>query len=134
MKHYLFGKANGTRVQLFRYLFVGGSATVVDIGVYSLFLYAFGAQLYLVYALAAYMVGLLWNHIFSLLWVFDSKHTRVKEITLVLAIALGGLFWTELFLWFGVDFFGFAPLPTKLVVVAIVLAWNFGLRKILVFD
>lgn len=133
MKHLLFGRAQSTRVQFFRYLFVGGSSTVVDLAVYFLFSWQLGKSLYLLHAFAAYMAGLVFNHVLSVLWVFESKHSRMKEVLLVFAIAMGGLFWTELFLWIGVDYFGGDPFITKLGVVAIVLTWNFGLRKLVVF-
>jgi putative flippase GtrA len=133
MKHWFIGKAERSRIQFFRYFFVGGVSTVVDLVVYGSLLYLFGHAWYLVFAFLGYMVGLVCNHLLCLLWVFERKHSRRKEYSMVFLIALGGLFWTELFLWLAVDSFGGDPFFSKMGVVFLVLAWNFGMRKLFVF-
>ena len=133
MRHWIFGQPRTGRIQFLRYVFVGGTSTVLDLLVYGGLLAMLGEHRYLFAAFIGYMVGLAWNYIFALLWVFQSRHSRLKEMLMVLLIALGGLFWTELFLWIGVDFGGFSPFWAKLVVVWIVLGWNFGMRKVFVF-
>lgn len=132
MKHYIFGRPQNGHIQFLRYLIVGGTSTVVDLAVFAVCTTYFGIH-YLFAAFIAYMFGLAWNYSFSLLWVFESKHSRTKEMLMVFLVALGGLFWTELFLWIGVDIFGYIPFPTKCVVVVIVLFWNYGMRKLYVF-
>ena len=133
MKNLVFGRAKNGHIQFLRYFFVGGSSAVVDMTIYAALLFVFGEALYLLFAFIAYMFGLAWNHSLCLLWVFESKHARWKELAMVFAIAAGGLFWTELLLWIGVEFLGGTPLYTKAVVLFIVLAWNFSMRKIFVF-
>lgn len=132
MKHLVFGKPQNGKIQFFRYLFVGASSAVVDLIVFG-FLNSVLDINYLIAAFFAYMIGLSWNYSFALLWVFKSRHSRLKEMVMVLLIALGGLAWTEFLLWVGVEIFGFIPFPTKCVVLWIVLIWNFGMRKWLVF-
>lgn len=132
MKTLFVGKSSSTRIQLFRYLFVGGSAAVVDLVSFSVLAEVLHIH-YLLSAFFAYMFGLAWNHAISVLWVFESKYKRTREVAMVFFIALGGLFWTELLLWVGVDMFGFGPIETKVVVLWIVLIWNFGMRKLFVF-
>ena len=105
---------------------------MVDLVSFSLMAELFNVH-YLMAAFIAYMLGLAWNHILSVLWVFESKHHRRKEVTMVFLIALGGLIWTELLLWIGVDMFHFGAIETKVVVLWIVLIWNFGMRKLFVF-
>ena len=133
MKHLLCGQSNNGYVQFFRYFFVGGSSAVVDLTIYGLLLYYFGSSLYLFFAFVSYMIGLTWNHFLCLLWVFERKHNKSKEFTMVFLIAMGGLFWTELLLWIGVAFLHGPPFLTKAIVLCIVLIWNFGMRKLLVF-
>jgi len=133
MKHLVLGQSKNGYIQFFRYFFVGASSAVVDLTVYGSFLYFFGEGKYLLFAFFAYMVGLAWNHTLCLLWVFKSKHSKRKEIAMIIFIAMGGLFWTELFLWIGVTFFGGDPFFTKAIVLFIVLIWNFGMRKLFVF-
>lgn len=105
---------------------------MVDIAVFGICTSYLGIH-YLFAAFVGYMFGLACNYMLALLWVFESRHNRAKEMIMVFLIALGGLFWTELLLWIGVDHFGFMPLPAKCVVVVIVLFWNFGMRKLFVF-
>ena len=133
MKHWVFGRTHSPRIQFFRYFFVGASSAVVDLTVYGSLLYGFGAHTYLFSAFIAYMFGLAWNHMLCLLWVFERKHSRKKEFSMVFIIALGGLFWTELLLWIGVRFFEGDPFFTKAAVLFIVLIWNFSMRKKFVF-
>lgn len=133
MKSLVFGRTNKSLVQFFRYFFVGGVSTVVDLVVYGGLLQMFGESLYLAHAFAGYMAGLVCNHLLCLLWVFERKHSRKKEYTMVFLIALGGLFWTELLLWLSVDHFGGDPFLSKFFIVFAVLIWNFGMRKAFVF-
>lgn len=133
MKHLIFGRTNNSRIQFLRYFFVGASSAVVDLTVYGSLLYVFGTQTYLFSAFIAYMFGLAWNHTLCVLWVFERKHSRKKEFSMVFFIALGGLFWTMLLLWIGVDIFGGHPFFTKAAVLFIVLIWNFSMRKKFVF-
>ena len=133
MKQWVFGRTKSARIQFFRYFFVGASSAVVDLTIYGALLYLAGAHLYLFHAFIAYMFGLAWNHMFCLCWVFERKHSRRKEYSIVFLIAMGGLFWTEFLLWIGVSFFGGHPFFTKMGVLFIVLLWNFGMRKKFVF-
>ncbi len=79
------------------------------------------------------MLGLAWNHFLCVFWVFESKHARSKEVAMVFFIALGGLLWTWLLLWIGIDLLGIPPVISKMISQIIVLFWNFGMRKVYVF-
>ena len=132
MKHFIFGRAKNIHIQFLRYFFVGGSASVVDLLVYSILITVVDTH----YALAAflgYMFGLSWNYVISLAWVFESKHNRVKEILMVFCIAIGGLLWTWLILYILIDFAGIDAIIAKILSQIIVLFWNFGMRKYYVF-
>ena len=131
IKTLVFGRTNNGKIQFFRYLFVGGSSTVVDLSVYAVCLY-FGVY-YLLAAFISYLFGLTWNYTTSILWVFQSKHKRSKEIILVIVVTLGGLLWTELLLWMFVEMFEMDAFLARFVVVWIVLFWSFGMRKLLIF-
>ena len=131
-KQLLVAKTRDPRVQLLRYLFVGGSAAAVDLASYALLTEYFGVGIYLS-ALLAYTVGFLWNHTISVLWIFESKHSRRKEVALAYSIALGGLLWTEALLYVFVALGGIHSLLAKMLTQVIVLGWNFGMRKKFVF-
>jgi len=132
MQHYVLGHTRRMHIQFFRYFFVGGSAAVVDLAVYTL-LVQFLSVHYALSALVAYMIALAWNHAACLLWVFESKHRRAKEIMLILLIALGGLLWTEVLLYVQIEFFHLNEVLAKVIALWIVLLWNFSMRKRFVF-
>lgn len=119
-------------MQFFRYFFVGGTAALVDLFVYTVLITYFDVH-YLLAAFFGYMLGLVWNHLLCVYWVFESKHDRSKEVTMVFLIALGGLLWTWVILYALVDFFGVDPVVAKIISQILVLIWNFGMRKVFVF-
>jgi putative flippase GtrA len=131
LQAWIFGPTHSTRIQFFRYFFVGGSSAVVDFCVYITLLH-FGVH-YLLAQMGAYCVGFVWNYVFSILWVFQSSKKFVKEITITFIITAFGLLWTELLLFGMVDFVGLGEIVAKLIATAIVLFWNFGARKMWVF-
>jgi putative flippase GtrA len=132
MKHLIIGCPRSSYVQFFRYIFVGGSASIVDLIAFALIIKYLGMH-YLLAAFFAYMIGLVWNYTLGLLWVFKSRHRKLIEFAMVFVIALGGLFWTEVLLWIAVEYFDLMPLVGKFIVLWIVLFWNFGMRKLFVF-
>lgn len=132
MRTLLTGKSSAVHIQFVRYLFVGGSAAVVDLFSFAV-LHRMLHVHYLLAAFFAYMLGLAWNHTLSVIWIFESKHDKKTEFLMVFLIALGGLLWTELLLWLSVSVLGADAIVAKIVVLWIVLIWNFGMRKVIVF-
>ena len=88
MKHFVLGRARSVHIQFLRYFFVGGSAAVVDLLVFTVGITYFDLH-YAVAAFLAYMFGLSWNYIISIIWVFESKHHRAKEMLMVFLISIG---------------------------------------------
>jgi len=119
-------------MQFMRYFLVGGTSAVVDLAIFTYLVHYWDMQ-YLLAAFFGYMVGLAWNHIISIYWVFESKHSRWKEVMMVFLIALGGLLWTELILYVLVEFAHVDAVFAKIVSQGLVLFWNFGMRKFYVF-
>ncbi len=133
MRHLVFGRAKSPRIQFLRYFFVGGSAAVMDLVFFIVMVTVFHVH-YAVAAFVGYMLGLAWNHFLSVIWVFQaSKHARSKEIAIVVGIAIGGLLWTWLLLYLMIDVMGIHEVAAKMISQVIVLAWNFGMRKMYVF-
>ncbi len=122
--------------QMWRYLFTGGLAFVVDFGLFALCLYALRWH-YLVANLAGLVAGLVVNYWISVRWVFSacrrSVSSRPLEFSLFALIGLLGVLLNQLLMWFQVDFLDLVPMPAKLVSAAIVLLWNFGIRKMFLF-
>lgn len=132
MKHWFLGPVRSARIQFLRYLFVGGSAAVVNLVAYAWFTEGLHMH-YLVAGFVAYMVGFLWNYVISVLWVFKSRHSRTKEVVMVMLITVGGLFWTELLLYLLVEFADMHHFLAMFITLWIVLIWNFAMRKAYVF-
>ena len=134
------GDTENTFIQFFRYLFVGGLATVVDWGVsYLLFRFVFSEN----YAIAAnsisFVAGLAVNYLISTFWIFKNSavESKLKEFLGFAAIGLVGLFMTMgitwLFeLWLADKTSAFQILA-KIVSTGAAFFWNFFARKILLF-
>ncbi len=91
---------------------------------------------YLLAAAIAFTAGLVFVYLSSNKWVFDERRMedrQVLEFTLFAIIGLVGLGLTVLFMWLLVDFGGIYPLVAKLITTGLVLCWNFGARKYLLY-
>ena len=86
-KDLLATDTNKSSVQFFRYIFVGGSAAIVDLSMFWVFFEIVGLN-YIFAAAIAFGIALGWNHLLCLLWIFESKHQRWKEVSLVVLIAI----------------------------------------------
>ena len=135
------GDTENTYIQFFRYLFVGGLATVVDWGVsFILFKYVFGER----YAVAAnsisFVAGLIVNYVISTFWIFRNSKVKSKlmEFLGFAAIGLVGLFMTmgitKLFEIWLADKTNLFQILAKIVSTAAAFFWNFFARKILLFS
>jgi putative flippase GtrA len=125
---------DNTFVQLFRYLFVGGGAFLVDFG--SLYVLTEFAHIhYLVAAALAFLLGLVTNYMLSISWVFSSHKmgNRWLEFAVFALIGLVGLGLNELIIWQCTETLGFHYLVSKMAAAAIVLFWNFFARKFALF-
>lgn len=135
------GDTENTLIQFFRYLFVGGLATVVDWGLsYILFRYAFHEN----YAVAAnsisFVAGLVVNYVISTFWIFKNSkvESRLVEFIAFAAIGLVGLAMTvgitKLFeIWLSSRTSAYQILA-KIVSTGAAFFWNFFARKYLLFN
>jgi putative flippase GtrA len=120
--------------QAFRYLIVGGVSFVVDFSVLVLLAEYAGVN-YLVAAVIAFVCGLVTNYLLSVRWVFASRSVDqpLFEFVIFLVIGVLGLGWNELLLYLGTAQLGFDYRISKLFSAGLVLCWNFGVRKVLLF-
>ena len=131
MKHLLFGSSNNTLIQFFRYFWVGGSSAIVDLAIFSTLVYLVDAH-WLLAAIAGYSIGIVWNYVVSIIWIFKSKNIK-KELLLVFSIGMGGLLLTWALLYVFIDLWLWNNILAKMASQILILVWNFGLRKWLVF-
>ena len=133
-------------LELFRYLFVGGIATVVDWGV------SFGSEwglggvlpihpqwIYLMATTLGFFAGLLVNFLLSRAFVFSAKtaraKTRVGEFLGHFSVGAIGLLMSYLIVWLGTSFiFPESYAPARISATVIVFVWNYLARKFLVYQ
>lgn len=121
-------------IQMFRYVFVGGTAFAVDF----FFLYFFSdicGIYYLISAVLSFIISVLVNYIMSTKWVFnqDNIENKVLEFNLFILISTIGLVFTEILLWLFTDVFGLYYLLSKIISAIIVMFWNFIARRVMFY-
>ncbi len=125
-------KTNNTFIQFFRYLFVGGFAAVVNIGMLYILTDFFNFY-YLVSNIISFVLGLLVNYLLSKKFVFQEEISisQSKEFIIYAVIGIVGLGLDTLFVWLFTDVVKLHYLISKIISTFIVFIWNFGARKIL---
>lgn len=121
-------------IQMFRYLFVGGGAFIVDWGSLAVFK-TIGFSLYLSTALA-FVLGLAANYLLSKAFVFKAEKSsvgNVAEFVIYGIIGVIGLGLTEFLMFILSVKIGIHFLIAKIIAAAIVLVWNFVARKIILY-
>ena len=121
-------------LQFFRYIFVGGTAFVVDF----FFLYFFSdicGIYYLISAVLSFVISVVVNYLMSIKWVFnqDNIDNKIMEFNMFLLISTIGLIFTEILLYFFTDICGIYYLLSKIISAIIVLFWNFIARRVMLY-
>lgn len=127
-------KTDKTHIQMFRYLFVGGAAFIVDF--LSLFILTdFFGIYYLVSAAIAFILGLIANYFLSISWVFNKRKLKNRHIEFGMFAIIGiiGLGFNEIFIWFFTQDLQIYYLISKIFAAIIILFWNFFARKYILF-
>ena len=152
-KQIFFEETNHTGIQFFRSLFVGGIATVADMGVMILIREVFRMPEGIA-AIFGYVVGVVVNYVISTLWVFAKAKVKNRTLDFIAFTIIGiiGLGLTQLIIApfsmegiFGEGFLVknavFGPLlPTdkyyivgKVLAVVLVYMWIFFARKFILY-
>ncbi len=122
-------------VQFFRYIFVGGVATVVDWTVLELLYLVHHDGLYFSTAIG-FMFGLVVNFLLSKFFVFkgtpSNKHV-VLDIIVYIVTGLIGLLFTEAIMWLVATRWSTNHVIAKAIATVIVLIWNFGSKKLILY-
>ncbi len=119
--------------QFVRYLIVGAFATVVDVS--TLVFLTECVQLHLISAAAGFMCGVVTNYLLSIRFVFRHRTLSSKGMEFVFFAIIGaiGLAWNQLIMYIATDVVRMDYRVSKLFAVVMVLVWNFGARKLLLF-
>ena len=122
-------------IQFFRYIFVGGVATVVDWGTVILLTEAFGIY-HLVSAVFSFLAGLITNFILSKQLVFKANTAAVTpflEFVTYTVTGAVGLGLTELIMFCCTEWFLWHYMLSKAIATVLVLLWNYLSRKIFLY-
>lgn len=122
-------------IQFFRYVFVGGVATVVDWGILYI-LTEFAHLHHLLSAVVSFVAGLITNFILSKLFVFnanEAKVNKVLEFAGYAIIGVVGLGITELIMFVVTDKIHIHYMLSKIIATVIVLVWNYLARKYIIY-
>ena len=123
--------------QFLRYLVTGGFAFVADFGLFALCLYGFGWH-YLLANLVGLVAGLVLNYLMSVLWVFTACKRILKtqkgiEFVLFALVGIAGVGINQVLMYLMVDGLGINEMVSKMIAAVLVLMWNFGARKLMLF-
>lgn len=124
-----------------RYLIVGGTAFIIDYGLFWFTReYVFGAEGLGVYfaTAAGFIAGLVYNYILSLVFVFRSareqnKGKSLRAFILFAVIGVIGFGFTEAGMYLIYDLLHVNEYIARLFVAGAVTLWNYAARKILIF-
>ena len=141
IKNLFVGETDNTFVQFFRYIFVGGFATVVDWGLSAaLFYLIFGQHFAVLCNGLSFVAGLIVNYFISTFWVFNNSKIKNKFVEFLSFAAIGvvGLLVTlgvtYTFEWLLADKTSLYQMIAKVASTALSFFWNFFARKFLLFN
>lgn len=116
--------------QMLKFLVVGGSAFFIDYGIMILLTEKFQVH-YLFSSGISFSVSVIYNYIFSILWVFDvgKKRKKGKEFIAFIILSVIGLGLNQILMWILVDFIELFYMLAKIIATGIVMVYNFVTRK-----
>lgn len=142
--------------EIFRFLIVGGLATIIDMLVMAFIIFIPNKQLFnndffqvflsnkqpsewlvVIGTAIGFIVGLIFNYIFSILYVYDSDnaYAKTKKGFVVFAIlSTIGLFIQTLGMFIGYSLIGINEWIVKITLVFVVLIFNYITRKVFIFN
>ena len=128
-------KTNSTKIQFFRYFFVGGTGFVTDFVIYFI-LTRYFHLFYITANIASFMTAMAVTYVMSVAWVFPQRGERtvLAEFGIFAAIGVIGLAINSLVLGLLTQKLHIFDLIAKVVAAAIVYIWNFFVRKYFLFN
>ena len=143
-KKVLFGidYTNNEFVKVILYLFVGGTAALVEWGLFYIFFYylltGLGLSvdtLTMVATALAFGLSTLYHYFLGNILVFDSgsKYDKSKELSLVFLVSIMGLVFNLVLMYVFVGVLAWQPMFAKILTSCIVVVWNYLSRKKWIF-
>lgn len=118
-------------IQIFKFIIVGGTATVLDWILYYI-LYNYLKINPLIANIISFSISTAYNYWASVKWVFDVNKDKGKKRLFIefVLFSVIGLGLTELLLWIGIDVLSMNAMLIKIIATIIVMIFNFITRKI----
>ena len=134
LKKILYTPSSNVFIQLFRNLFVGIAAFVVDFTLQYVLVDICGMY-YLIAQAISHVTGGLVNYLMSIIWVFDKKPQKRVYMHFIYFSIIGavGLGINTLILWLFTSVFGWYHMYSKIIATIVVFLFNFYARKYLLF-
>lgn len=133
----LFGKTTNEFIRIFRALFVGGVSMIFDMAA----LFFVTSVLHLFYQIgvvAGFFVGAVVNYILTHFWVFSrvkiSRKKHTQDFILFGIIGVIGLLLTMGLIFILYEQLAFSLFVSKILSAILVFFWNYGARKVLIFE
>lgn len=116
-------------IQIFKFVVVGGIATLIDWAIYYI-LFNYFHIFPLISNIISYSISVIYNFIMSVKWVFDTKDKSMKRLLFeFIVLSLIGLIISEFIIWFFLEILSFDSFIAKILSTLIVMVINFILRK-----
>ena len=114
------------------YVIVGGIATVTEWVVF--YLLDLTGLYYLAAVTVSYLISTFVNWLAGRLLVFKTRNLSVlREILSVYLASIVGLLMNLFIMWIAVDLLKFSEMPSKVAATGLVFAYNFIVRKYLIY-
>ncbi len=118
-------------IQIFKFVIVGGIATVIDWLIYFI-LYNLCSINPLIANIISFSISVIYNYLASVKWVFKVNNSKTKKqlFSEFMLFSILGLLLTEFLLWLFIAKLNIGGLVAKVISTAIVMVFNFVTRKI----
>ncbi len=121
-------------MQLIKYAGVGGVAAIVEWTSFGV-LVGSAHIFYLTAVVLSFIASTATNYVLSSRLVFvRGRHSYFKEVFLLYLVSAAGLLVNLILMSLLVGFLGMHAMPAKIVSTGIVFFWNYGARKMWIFE
>lgn len=121
-------------MRILKYFLVGGTASVVDIGLFSVFSGVLGWP-WVPVSIVTFLLATLVNCYLSIHFVFESgvRHKKHVEVMGVFVVSGLALLVNQTMLYFFIEIIGFHLITSKILATGFVFFWNYFGRSKFVF-